>query len=335
MRLHRNTTRCTLLAALLLGISCISVRASEKSHIGRIVMEAPPRFIGFGCGRIAVGKCVPISQLPVDEKDLRVDAHSFSVHLIDQGFGINYANRKAVLTHNQVSLWLKGVIEIFRGEKVGRMLVARAVPVVNYCGSSPGIERSNYVLTGSSLFGFNVDQKPRPFCVYHSPSVEAGSLGNFAEVFGVVIHSPQSAVENNGLNDQSQELKNPNADKSRCVIDELPLYLYVIFVLICAAISFGGGVLVVDSNCAAWRACGVFLFLLGIGGYASAASTFVYGSPLVIWGLGDANDCEGEHGEYDDGLFHSESVLAPETIRRLSHGYSNTLVPNNVRNRPT
>jgi hypothetical protein len=114
------------------------------------------------------------------------------------------------------------------------------------------------------------------------------------------------------LNDQSQKLKNPDTYKGSCVIGELPLYLYVIFVLVCGAISFGGGVLVVDSNYVAWRTCGVLLFFLGIAGYASLASTFVYGSPLVIWGLGDAKDCEGEHGKYDGGMFHSESVLALE-----------------------
>lgn len=254
-----------------------------------------------------VRRCVPVSQLPVDEKGLRI-------RLIGGGFGINHANHKGAPTHNQVLLWRSDwLVEVFWGNKVGGMLAPGAIPVLKCCWSSPGVVRCNLVLTRSFFVGFNVDQKQRPLCIYEGLGVEPGSFCNFSEMFGVVLHSPQSAVENNGLNDQSQELKNPNAHKSRCVIDELPLYLYVIFVLICAAISFGGGILVVNSNCAAWRACGVLLFFLGIGGYASAASTFVYGSPLVIWGLGDAKDCEGEHSNHDYDLFHNERDLALET----------------------
>src|ERR1700722_12885330 len=108
--------------AVLLGNCCVSVFASNESLGGRIILEAPPRFIGFGCGSLAVGKCVPVSQLPVDEKGL-------GVRLIGGGFGINHANQKGAPAQNQVLLWpINGIIEFFRRHKLAECLSHKQSP---------------------------------------------------------------------------------------------------------------------------------------------------------------------------------------------------------------
>jgi hypothetical protein len=67
--------------------------------------------LGFGG---AVVKCVPVGEPPIDIKQLPVVPVSIPVVLRDAGLGVDFANRKTILTDNQISLWKNERVFNFR-----------------------------------------------------------------------------------------------------------------------------------------------------------------------------------------------------------------------------
>jgi len=162
-------------------------------------------------------------------------------------------------------------------------------------------------------------ENPRPVrsfkcvgTVLGSDSVIAGSRRQFFEADLVLPHDLLLLEKQNCLYSQNQQLKQSHYRQVACKFGDLPLYIYGILTLLCVAIVFWGAGLVVNGNCLAWRACGVLLIIFAAAGWGSIECAILYGNPLVFWGLGDAKDCQGEHGKHDGGLFHGESVLALE-----------------------
>jgi hypothetical protein len=120
----------------------------------------------------------------------------------------------------------------------------------------------------------------------------------------VLFHDSLLLEKQDGLYQQQKGLESANYRQIFCELGQLPFYFYALSTVVGAVISaFTAGRLICCSRIVG-KVCGGLLFSLWLFAQGSNASAFLYGNPLVIWGLAKKGDCEQKGQSSDTQSIH-------------------------------